>query len=348
MLKKETVSATCVECHKETIQKKHVHTPAGTSCTECHKPHSAPLARLLTKEPQALCLSCHESVAKRAQGSKHPHEPAGKNCLECHSAHSSDEPMVLKMPALDLCISCHQEVGGKASAAAHKHGAVMDRRACLNCHNPHGTEHAKLLADDPVKSCLECHRTPIKVSKERTVAGVPELSNPGMHRHAPIVEGNCAACHQVHGGDHAKLLNLNYTTSFYQPYSDDAYALCFKCHDRSLAASQVASKETGFRDADRNLHFIHVTKGEKGRSCRACHSVHASPNEKLIAPTVNFGEWKLPLNFTKTPDGASCAPGCHKPRSYDRRPIAERSADPASAPASSGPTSASPGEASPR
>jgi len=33
---------------------------------------------------------------------------------------------------------------------------------------------------------------------------------------------------------------------------------------------------TNFRDGARNLHFLHVNKAVRGRTCRACHEVHAS------------------------------------------------------------------------
>ena len=33
----------------------------------------------------------------------------------------------------------------------------------------------------------------------------------------------------------------------------------------------------------------------------------------LIADSVAFGSWKLPLKFVKTESGGSCAPGCHTP-----------------------------------
>jgi len=33
---------------------------------------------------------------------------------------------------------------------------------------------------------------------------------------------------------------------------------------------------------------------------------------------VPFGAWDMPINFEVQPDGGSCAPGCHDPRSYNR------------------------------
>jgi Zn-finger protein len=150
------------------------------------------------------------------------------------------------------------------------------------------------------------------------VPAVTELSTPGMFKHGPIAQGDCSACHMVHGGNQDNLLILPYAVGFYQQFTNDNYALCFQCHDISLVTTPSPDKETSFRDGSRNLHAVHVDRGKQGRSCRACHNVHASRFPTLIADSVSFGEWKLPINYQKTDTGGSCAPGCHKPASYDR------------------------------
>ncbi|PLX46332.1 MAG: cytochrome C, partial [Deltaproteobacteria bacterium] len=67
------------------------------------------------------------------------------------------------------------------------------------------------------------------------------------------------------------------------------------------------------------LHYLHVNKDPKGRSCKACHEVHAGNQDKHIRKEVPFGaKWKLPVNYTKTDTGGNCVVGCHKPKDYDR------------------------------
>ena len=75
---------------------------------------------------------------------------------------------------------------------------------------------------------------------------------------------------------------------------------------------------TGFRNGEENLHFKHVNKIDKGRTCRACHDFHASPNPKHIKTQTKFGNWEFKLNYQKTETGGSCWPGCHVQRKYDR------------------------------
>jgi hypothetical protein len=37
-----------------------------------------------------------------------------------------------------------------------------------------------------------------------------------------------------------------------------------------------------------------------------------------LRSSVAFGQWKIPIQFTATDMGGSCAAGCHRARSYDR------------------------------
>ena len=90
---------------------------------------------------------------------------------------------------------------------------------------------------------------------------------------------------------------------------------------------------TGFRDGDRNLHLIHVNDKAKGRTCRACHEVHASRRPFHMREKVPYGAsgWQLKINFEQLPNGGSCAPACHWKETYIRRSDSEpttRSAPP--------------------
>ena len=342
MLKKDTTPELCAQCHKEVVSAKHVHKPASEDCELCHKPHTSANEHLLTMDRRSLCLSCHQEVGKTIAGAKHPHDPTKGDCLQCHQAHASNEIKNLKAAPKDLCSSCHQKIADVAAHAKVPHGALTDSRACLNCHLPHGSEHDKQLAADPVAACMACHKDPIVVSKDVTVAGVPELADATLHRHGPIQKGDCAGCHTVHGGERDRLLVANYTKSFYQTYSEESYELCFKCHDKELILAQPATTQTGFRDGTRNLHAVHVKSPTQGRSCRACHSIHASKFEAEINETVQFGQWKLPINFKPTETGGSCAPGCHKVEKYER---VKPAATPVVAPATQPPAKAAGGTA---
>jgi predicted CXXCH cytochrome family protein len=114
------------------------------------------------------------------------------------------------------------------------------------------------------------------------------------------------------------LLSKAYPPEFYSPFKRKLYDLCFQCHDSNVVLKPDGTGLTGFRDGAKNLHYSHVNK-ETGRTCRACHEVHASKQPFLIRQAVAYGPngWKLEINYKQTPTGGSCAPGCHKPKTYD-------------------------------
>jgi predicted CXXCH cytochrome family protein len=136
--------------------------------------------------------------------------------------------------------------------------------------------------------------------------------------HGPIKQKDCSGCHDPHGSENFRILRNPYPPTFYKPFAVENYNLCFGCHEKSLVLDPETTRLTNFRNGGTNLHFTHVNKAVKGRTCRACHETHASNFPKHIREAVPFGAWELPVNFQKTETGGSCTPGCHKVKKYDR------------------------------
>jgi predicted CXXCH cytochrome family protein len=70
-----------------------------------------------------------------------------------------------------------------------------------------------------------------------------------------------------------------------------------------------------------------VNKAERGRTCRACHEVHASPNPHQLRESVPYGpkNWLLKVGYTQTATGGSCARTCHDTKTYvNKTPSAKR------------------------
>lgn len=319
MLIAATPAALCTKCHQNvTGGKNHVHGPvAAGGCVACHNPHASNFAKLLLKESRQLCLDCHVSSAQRLETSSVVHEPVTKDCLLCHDAHASDEPMMLRAPAQPLCLGCHEDIRSTVEHARTQHGAVVEGRQCLNCHEPHATDFPRILRNNPMDLCLECHNRPLK-TPNGAIADMSAVLASGKSLHGPVAQKNCTACHQIHGGKNFRMLIKEYPPEFYAPFKEESYALCFSCHERSLVLEPRTTALTGFRNGDLNLHFVHVNKDTKGRTCRACHETHASDKAKHIRTSVPFGKWEMPINFNKSETGGSCAPGCHVPYAYDR------------------------------
>jgi predicted CXXCH cytochrome family protein len=232
------------------------------------------------------------------------HPALGMGCTSCHNPHGSAARKFLSADGAALCYQCHSPIEDKLKSAKSVHPPIKSERGCASCHSPHASDEPKLLAKSGKGLCLGCHKDLIK--KTQTVL------------HGPVRDG-CTSCHEPHGTPNEKLLLKPYSTDFYVAYNDTEFPLCFSCHNRDLLRFPTTSYATGFRDGEKNLHYLHVNRKDRGRRCKACHVVHAGENPKLIADRVPFGKWNLPLKFVKTETGGGCSPGCHQPFAYDRK-----------------------------
>ena len=324
MLRSTNMGELCKSCHGDVTKgRREMHGPvASGNCSTCHNAHVSDFPKLLVAEGRTLCLGCHKEMSQQMKTIKFVHKPVEGDCLQCHESHASSHIMQLKQEPLDLCLSCHAQVKQAAQNARYKHSAVIEGKACLSCHTPHGSDLARLMKGDTIKACLTCHDKPVERKTGGTVKSVAELADPNLIKHGPIRDGNCSGCHNLHGSDVSRLLAKPYPETFYEPFSVEAYALCFSCHDKQLAMAKDTEGLTRFRNGTQNLHFLHVDKPDRGRSCYACHMTHASSHPAHIRDSVPYGNWEAPINFKPTETGGSCAPGCHREAGYDRvRPV---------------------------
>lgn len=321
MLRKDKLADLCASCHGDiTRGRSHLHGPVATgSCAACHSAHRSAAPKLLwTTNIRDLCLSCHDKMGSELHLATFVHQPVKGDCRTCHEVHASDHVKQLKAEPRDLCLSCHKQEKAQIASAKVKHSSVSTGDACLNCHTPHGGSLSKLMKAEPIKTCLSCHDSAEHAKDGRVVPSMAALADPRLDKHGPIREGDCSGCHIAHGSGNDHLLVKPYSTAFYQPFSLDKYQLCFSCHDKQLVLEPRTTTLTGFRNGDRNLHYLHVNKSEKGRNCRACHSTHVSSLPLHIRETTPFGKWELPIGYRKTSTGGACRSACHREYQYDR------------------------------
>jgi predicted CXXCH cytochrome family protein len=291
-------------------------------CGMCHNPQEAVEGSpgAVAADVAELCASCHYDMDEAIKGSSVVHAPAMMDCTSCHNPHNSPNPSLLLEEPRNLCLGCHGEIQQTIATARVQHDAVIDDLACMNCHNPHASNIQALLTQLPFDLCVSCHSEDNKVDSDgRLLTNFSRLLAENPYHHGPIEGKDCSACHLTHGGDHHSLLVADYPAAFYSPYDPDNYALCYRCHNDQNMADPETTTTTRFRDGSRNLHYLHVNKPDRGRSCRACHEVHASENPHQIRDAVPFGprNWMLPINYTKTDTGGSCARTCHQTKTYD-------------------------------
>ena len=317
----------CLPCHK---REGHGHRRSEDdrpvmvgACNVCHEYHSSWLAKLLPSAEQQLCLSCHQEMWSRLELLGRSHAPVlDGGCLDCHAAHTTRHPKQLREAVPQLCYSCHEHdnIRKLAETSPVVHGALSTEESCNACHVGHGSVLPSLLARPEKDLCLSCHNEQITTEDGRVLPDVACLLKENPRHHGPIREGKCGPCHDPHASAHPNLLVKEYPQLFYAGFDTGNYALCFECHIEALALAEEGYGVTEFRDQKRNLHFTHVNKESRGRTCLTCHEVHASAQPFHIRDTVPFGPrgWEIEISYTRLPNGGFCASGCHAAILYDR------------------------------
>lgn len=322
-LRQDPAKELCLDCHQDEpfLNKKYLHHPVSQGqCILCHEPHSSWKPKLLIKENSEMCLFCHEDVKQRVDNARHSHPPAKDNCVACHNPHGSDQPMQLRDTQGSVCLTCHTQIAELIENSDVVHGALMTDSGCANCHSGHASTLPKLLKKPLMDICLGCHNKAIEVDGGKSLTNMATLLRDNPDHHGPVKRADCSACHNPHAASNFRLLAKEYPQSFYAPFDLGNYDLCFQCHISDMVTDKRGIGLTQFRNGELNLHFVHVNKEKKGRTCRACHEVHASKNPLHIRESVPFGSggWEYQINYQQTETGGSCAPGCHEEQKYDR------------------------------
>ena len=255
-------------------------------------------------EEKTACATaeCHPTLQAKDQPS--PKGKGHQDCSHCHQAidqgkaHPEANGKSFAL-AKGVCLECHAVVVD----FSHLHPPVA-AGDCLVCHTLHSTTNSLITPHPDGILCYDCHQP---VAKERDT-----------EFHGEIAQQQCKSCHNAHGSFFNHLLTAPYSSDFFNDFDEKQYQFCFQCHRVDLLLHENTSYNTNFRDGQRNLHFVHVNRKNRGRSCKLCHVIHAGELPKLMAKQVSFGEWDMPVNFVISPNGGQCTPGCHAPAAYDR------------------------------
>ena len=300
------VAKLCDDCHDPVTTGKYTHDPVTKGeCLDCHPAHGSKEPKLLNASGKTLCFKCHEELNPAANGGRKIH-PEDEDCAVCHWPHNSDYANLLTKPPLDLCFGCHEDLKERMKTEKFTHEAVTEGLACMECHKAHISPLGALLREPSGALCYTCHED----MKARVDAA--------KFRHRPVEDNTCGSCHLPHSSRYAELLLAESPTGGYSAYDPARYALCFSCHDEEIAGERYTETFTDFRNGNLNLHYLHVNKEANGRTCASCHEAHAGNHPKLIRDEALYGNWRVPIKFTKTETGGSCSAGCHEEYAYDR------------------------------
>ena len=329
MLRADPSTDLCSLCHSDDpfMKKRNMHSPVAMgACILCHESHSSWQPGLLVARGNELCTTCHEEKIRLDRQARHVHPALEDDCTKCHDPHGSDSPGQILNEPRKLCTTCHEEIERLIAQNQIVHSPVNEGQQCQTCHYGHSSMLPMLLKKSPMDTCLTCHDRRITLKDGRKTEDMAALLKENPNHHGPIRQADCSACHNPHASSHFSLLKEEYPELFYAPFDLNNYKLCFTCHRGELVSSRNGLGVTQFRNGEVNLHYAHVNREDRGRTCRACHAVHASKKYAHISESVPYGQWQYKLDFELKANGGRCGSACHVAREYERTktaPIAE-------------------------
>lgn len=307
---------TCFNCHGSPIKRQQMKSAGmllGSAAdqlvnieTELRKPYHHPVLTVSGVHYQREILP--ETQVNAARHSE---------CVDCHEPHlvSEDQP--------------YRGLSGKR-VGNFATEITAEYELCYKCHG----RSANLPADSTDKQ-LEFRPTNKSyhpIESEGANAHVISLKSPYSARKERLGEVSTISCHDCHGSDDANgprgphgsiyrgLLVENYEMEDGRSESTHAYALCYKCHNRTSILG----------DESFPYHALHIvgnrSSNQPGTSCFTCHDAHGSRNNQflikfnsdIVAENLE-GKLQYKAQGVATRHG-SCALSCHgvdhEPKTY--------------------------------
>ena len=299
-------------CHKDFAGKylgmKNVHAVVReNTCDQCHLRHGLVAKRVMKKDGNDLCYSCHPKD-KVGLNEAHVHTAVKTGaCVLCHNPHASNAPHLLAAEPTQVCYQCHDQADYEQKVV-HK---VLQTDGCLACHSSHGAAQPNLLVKEEKALCLGCH-----------AASAPAFKD--AHGGYPVDQASCSGCHSPHSSAQPGLLK----TSVHAPV---AGSQCDTCHVAPASAKPFAVNQAGGALCAA-CHEAAAMKGAgkvqhlpfKDGECVLCHAPHASANPKLLTGKGNelcatcHKSRAAPVSFGHAPvAGPQGCLACHGAHSAD-------------------------------
>lgn len=290
-------------------------TVAANGCSNCHTSHAAgnpeTLLRFALEEDN--CLVCHDgSLAEKDVAAdigklyRHPvdsyfgiHDsqerfdtmPRHVECHDCHNPHATaawnaaapdaggtlngvrgvtlgGAPLDVARFEYEVCLRCHGDSPGQPSPHVERQHSEINLRLKISTGNP------------------SFH----PIAGQGRNLNVPSLRSPWLT--SSVIY--CTDCHASdggstntaagpHGSNWRFLLEREYTTVDGTPESQNAYDLCYKCHDRGSILND---------DSFGDEHSRHIV--DANTPCSVCHDPHgvssAQANDITGSHLINFDE----------------------------------------------------------
>jgi len=294
------------------------------NCTQCHelrKPGISP----------ALCLSCHEPLARRIRAEEGFHASlAVKDCASCHKEHFGADFQLVRLDTASFdhartgfelkgeharqgCRDCHKPAlvsDPDVRAFKQKHGA-LDRTylglptECASCHredSPHGTQFVG-------RACSQCHDAGGWKGAHEFDHDRAPFRLTGAHRRVA-----CTKCHAA--------TPRNGSDVPYVRYTGIASGKCNDCHEdphrgAMKGACSSCHETSGWRNVNRTrleASFDHASTGftlvghHTRIPCASCHDAGAAAS--LAGIHIRFRPGTRGHTFP-SPESGTCL-ACHQ------------------------------------
>jgi len=168
-------------------------------------------------------------------------------------------------------------VSGVNANGLHVDTAAFLYEVCFKCHGDNGTRRRSRIRRQVYETNTRLEFQTSNPSFHPVVG--PRRNSDVVSLLAPLRRGSRVTCIDCHNSDNARfaggsgpngphgsiyepMLGANYETRDYTVESADAYALCYRCHDRNSILGNESFP----------LHSIHIVNVQA--PCSACHDAH--------------------------------------------------------------------------
>jgi predicted CXXCH cytochrome family protein len=271
-------------------------TVGENGCENCHTPHTAGSKErlLLFSFEEDNCLDCHDGKVASTDIASVITKPYRHGVQDYTGLHDAAEDFTLEtVPKHVECVDCHNPHqantdpspgGGVVSGATRGVSGVSASGQAVTsarylyeiCFKCHGDIDNNVISTLPTTRQLNeinmrflfdpANPSFHPVETQGKNPNVPSLLPP--YTVSSIIK--CTDCHGnsdtlgpagPHGSDFQHILADRYVTEDNTPESPSSYALCYKCHSRSVMMTDVSFE-----------HHLHVV--DQKAPCSACHDPH--------------------------------------------------------------------------
>ncbi|MFZ4573674.1 MAG: cytochrome c3 family protein [Phycisphaerales bacterium] len=289
LVTRNTSSQLCNSCHAMGTTDLAAH----QQCSSCHQSHTAPSGPYLLRRANSTdtCLSCHDgntpgalNIATDAHkpyahDTASPVDPPGDqyrhtSCTSCHDPHTMMRGVAASPPSLSgprrTAFERLGRIDGVNSAGNAVQVASAEHEVCFKCHGD-------TAATTPTVPRRQ-QQNNLRLQFNPGAVSFHPVGSPGRSTEVPSLKPGwstsstmeCSDCHASdtgatsgeHGSTMQGLLVSRYALTDRTSESAAAYALCYRCHDRTSILSDRSFSE----------HRKHIV--EERTPCWVCHDSH--------------------------------------------------------------------------